>query len=131
MGPTQLDVTTIAEENHVTNATAGASSARQVASRYIALVSAGDLDGLVALFRPDATLLHPLGQFAGRDAIRSFYADNILPRGLRLTAVSFVADERCCVFELAAHTSTDVTHAIDHLTVDADGRVERLAIYYR
>lgn len=107
------------------------STAHEVASRYIELVSAGDLDGLVALFRPDATLLHPLGQFTGHGAIRSFYADKILPHGYQLAPVSFVENGCCCAFELEARTPEDVVLAIDHLTVDIDGGAQRLAIYYR
>ena len=106
-------------------------SARGVANRYIELVSAGDLEGVAALFRPDATLIHPLGRFAGRRAIRTYYAEHILPQGFQLVAVSFLDDERCCAFELEATSPGSLTHAIDHLTVDAHGRIQRLAIYYR
>jgi hypothetical protein len=47
--------------------------------------------------------------------------------------VSWVNADRFCVFEMDArppHGDT-VSHAIDHVTVDRDGRIERLAIYYR
>lgn len=108
-----------------------ASAAHQVAIRYIELVNAGDLDGVVALFQPGATLLHPLGEFVGQGPIRSFYADNILPRRVRLTALSFVDDGPCCVFELEAQEPAGTTYATDHLALGREDRIQRLAIYYR
>jgi ketosteroid isomerase-like protein len=109
------------------------SPAHEAAEHYVANVNTRDLEGLVALFAPDATLLHPAGRFEGHDAIRGFYADNVLLHSPQITAVSWVNADRLCVFEMDArppHGDT-VSHAIDHVTVDRDGRIERLAIYYR
>ena len=42
---------------------------------FIARANAGDVDGLVALYEPDAVLSGPAGQvMRGHDAIRRFYA---------------------------------------------------------
>jgi ketosteroid isomerase-like protein len=100
---------------------------------YLEKVNARDLDGLVALFAPDAQLLHPVGEFAGHDEIRSFYAENVLRHGPTVTGVSWVHEGPTCVLamEAVAPGSTSASKAIDHLTVDADGRIARLAIYYR
>jgi steroid Delta-isomerase len=109
------------------------SPAHQAAEHYVAKVNAGDLEGLVALFAPDATLLHPAGRFQGHDAIRGFYSDNVLLHSPRITASSWVDADRSCVFEMDARPlhGDAVSHAIDHMTVDGDGRIERLAVYYR
>jgi steroid delta-isomerase len=109
------------------------SPAHEAAERYVAMVNARDLEGLAALFAPDATLLHPLGRFEGHGAIRDFYADNILVHSPQITAVSWVDADRACVFEMDARPpqGDTVAHAVDHVTVDRDGRIERLAIYYR
>jgi hypothetical protein len=109
------------------------SPARHAAERYVAMVNARDLEGLVALFAPTATLLHPVGRFEGHDAIQGFYTDNVLLHAPKITAVSWVDADRFSVFEMDARApqSDTVAHAIDHLTVDDDGHIERLAIYYR
>ena len=54
------------------------SLARTTADAYIDAVNAVDLDGLVALFAEDAVLDHAVGTFQGTDAIRAFYAENVL-----------------------------------------------------
>jgi len=109
------------------------SPARRAAEAYQQHVNAGDAVALVALFADDAALFHPVGEFTGPDAIRGFYETNVLPFGVRMDAVSWVHDERMCVFEIEARANADEppVHVIDHLTVDDDGRIARLAVYYR
>jgi steroid delta-isomerase len=107
-------------------------TAREAAERYVARVNAGDVDSLVALFAADATLVHPVGVFVGRAAIRGFYAANVLAFGPTVAATSWVEAGDICVFEMEARVGDgDPQHAIDHLTVDAGGAIVRLAIYYR
>ena len=98
---------------------------------YVRHVNAGDLDGLVGLFAAYATVLHPLGTFQGVDAIREFYANNVLAHAPVLVAYDWVHDEPHCVFELAATVGERTSHAIDHLTVDGTGKIARMAIAYR
>ncbi|HEX7095995.1 MAG TPA: nuclear transport factor 2 family protein [Acidimicrobiales bacterium] len=114
-------------------AAASTSPARHAAEAYQTHISAGDADALIALFAPDAVVLHPAGEFRGPDAIRGFYETNVLPFGVVMDAVSWVSDHRTCVFEIEAHAASGgpAMYAIDHLTVDDDGRIARLAIYYR
>lgn len=107
------------------------SAARAAGEAYVASVNAGDLDGVVGLFADDATVLHPLGAFSGREAIRDFYATNILPHQPQLAADGWVVDDPRCAFELRAETAGRVSHAIDHLTVGGDGRIVRMSIAYR
>ena len=107
------------------------SPARRAAERYLDLVNSRDLDNLVALFASDARLYHPAGEFAGHDGIRKFYAENVLLHSPQVSAISWADDGAVCVFEMEARTPVGVGRAIDHLTVEDDGLIGRLAIYYR
>lgn len=105
--------------------------AHTAADAYVRHVNAGDLDALVDLFAAYATVLHPLGNFQGTEAIREFYGTNVLAHGPSLVASDWVHDEPHCVFELAATVGERTSHAIDHLTVDGAGKIARMAIAYR
>ena len=54
---------------------ADANHIRQVYERYPALVTKGDVEGIVELYRDDASIEDPIGSdlHRGRDAIRKFY----------------------------------------------------------
>jgi uncharacterized protein (TIGR02246 family) len=107
--------------------------ARSAADAYLARVNARDLDGLVELFAPDALLLAAGGQrLEGRDAIRAFYAGNVLPTEPSVRGVHFVQQDATCVMELEATTPAApgmTARLIDVVTVGGDGRIVRLAIY--
>jgi steroid delta-isomerase len=109
------------------------SPARSAANAYIARVNAGDLDGLVALFAPDAVVLAAGGQRReGAAAIRDFYADTVLVARPHVQAVHFVQQDPSCVMELEATTAAApgaTARLVDVLTVGGDGRIVRLAIY--
>ena len=105
--------------------------AHEAAIAYVRHVNTGELDELVALFAPHATLLHPLGSFTGSAAIGEFYAASVLAHGPALVASEWVHDGPHCVFELAATVGDRTSHAIDHLTVEGSGRILRMAIAYR
>jgi SnoaL-like domain len=107
------------------------STARNAGEAYIAAVNAVDLDGLVSLFAPEATVLHPLGAFEGTDAIREFYATNILAHAPRIVGSGWVEQGHTCVFELEASAAGGASHAMDHCTVDENGKILRMAIAYR
>jgi ketosteroid isomerase-like protein len=48
---------------------------------FVARANAGDVDGLIALYAPDAVLAGPEGQvMIGTEAIRSFYAELLANR---------------------------------------------------
>jgi steroid delta-isomerase len=105
--------------------------ARAAAERYVACVNAADLDALVDLFAPDAIVLHPLGAFEGAESVRRFYAESILCHRPALTASGWVVDGSRCAFELEAVTAGRTSYALDHCTVDDDGRICRMTIAYR
>jgi steroid Delta-isomerase len=54
--------------------------------RYAALVTAGDVDGIVGLYASDAAIEIPVGGpvHRGIDAIRAFYRDNELAEQLEI-----------------------------------------------
>ena len=109
------------------------SPAHRAAERYLDLVNTRDLDHLVDLFASEAKLYHPVGEFRGHDGIRKFYAENVLLHSPQISAVSWIHDGPVCVFEMEARApgGEGVAHAIDHLSVDDEGLISRLAIYYR
>ena len=107
------------------------SAALDAGRDYVAHVNAGDLDALAGLFAADAVLRHPLGEFRGRDAVREFYATNILPHRPQLVASGWVSDDTTCAFILEATTAGRISHSIDHCVVDADGRIVAMTIAYR
>ncbi len=56
-------------------------SPEDLARFFVARANAGDVDGLVALYEPDAVLVGPDGRtMIGTDAIRSFYAQLLSSR---------------------------------------------------
>ena len=44
-----------------------------ISEQYIEAVNRADIDTLMGLFSPTATLAHPAGLFTDPDAIRNFY----------------------------------------------------------
>jgi hypothetical protein len=109
------------------------SPARSAADAYLARVNQRDIDGLVALFAPDAVLLAAGGQrLVGSQAIRAFYASTVLPPEPAVRGVHFVQQDASCAMELEATTPAApglTARMVDVLTVGADGRIVRLAIY--
>jgi hypothetical protein len=106
-------------------------AARQAGEAYIDAVNAVDIDRLTSLFADDASLHHPLGSFEGQAAIRDFYLTNVLAHAPRITGSGWVVEDNRAVFELEATAGGRASHAIDHCTVDGEGRITRMAIAYR
>ena len=105
--------------------------AHDAAQAYIDAVNATDLDKLADLFAAHATVFHPMGTFRGAAAIREFYASSVLAHAPRIVASEWMHDGDHCMFELTATTGERISNAIDHLTVDDNGKIARMAIAYR
>ena len=107
------------------------SLARTTADAYIDAVNAVDLDGLVALFAEDAVLDHAFGTFEGTDAIRAFYAENVLAFAPQVEPGDWLEQGRTVTFHLDAHVDGATSQTVDHLTVDDSGRIAHLEVGFR
>lgn len=107
------------------------SLARATADAYVDAVNAVDLDGLVALFTDGAVLDHAFGTFEGTDAIRAFYAENVLAFTPQVTPSDWLEQGRTVTFHLAADVDGATSQTVDHLTVDDAGRISHLSVGFR
>jgi hypothetical protein len=107
------------------------SLARTTADAYVDAVNAVDLDGLIALFAEDAVLDHAFGTFEGTDAIRAFYAENVLAFAPQVEPGDWLEQGRTVTFHLDAHVDGATSKTVDHLTVDDSGRIAHLEVGFR
>jgi steroid delta-isomerase len=103
--------------------------------RYAECVSAGDVDGIAALYAPDASIEIPVGGpvHRGIDAIRAFYAGHELAERLELAGRACVAG-REAVVPLRARIRRDGRRyeldVIDVASFDAEGRLLSLRAFF-
>lgn len=107
------------------------SLARMTAEAYVAAVNAVDLDGLIALFADGAVLEHAFGTFEGTEAIRTFYADNVLAFTPQVTSSDWLEQGRTVTFHLEASVDGATSQTVDHLTVDDAGLITHLEVGFR
>jgi steroid delta-isomerase len=116
----------------------GADHIRQVFQRYVELLSAGDADGIAALYGDGATLQDPAGStpIVGRAAIRDFYAAAIDRRGqpdvvltgpVRITGAQGAAPLRSAALRDGEAISIDI---IDVMTFDSEGAITSMCAYW-
>jgi SnoaL-like domain len=106
---------------------------RAFADRYVECVNSGAYDKLGLLFAEDAQFHAPGNrELNGRTEIDAFY-QQFLPTLVPIIRIaSFVEQGRICVYELEAriHDQPQFTlAAIDHATLDGDGKVIRFAVF--
>ena len=105
---------------------------------YLAAFTAGDRDGYLGCFAPDAWLEDPVGtpRHEGREAIGAFWdesrglADSIELRPLGLRIV--IGHEAAFTFQARPRLG-DETYAldiIDHMTFDDEGRITTLRAFF-
>lgn len=108
---------------------------RHFADQYVEITNAEQYSRLADLFAQDATFLAPNGRvLRGRHEIGAFYEEFLPQVKGKLRLASFVEDGNMCVYELDAKLPGDADYilsAIDHATLNADGLVERFAVYTR
>ncbi len=104
----------------------------EVLSRYVAYVSAGDVDGIVSLYARDATIEIPVGGRVQRgiDAIRAFYAENELAQKLEITGPSCIAGNEGAVNMKARIAQDGQLLVIDVAAIDDEGRLTRLRAFF-
>lgn len=106
-----------------------------VFARYVACVTAGDVDGIVSLYAPDARIQIPAGGpvHRGIDAIRAYYRDNELAQKLEITGPVCVAGREGAV-PMRARIDRDgrplELDVIDVAEIDDQGRFVRLRAFF-
>lgn len=108
---------------------------RAAVERYIAAMSAGDLDAIVGLFAPDANLEDPVGseRLEGHEAIRAFYARatklkiELHPTG----PIRIAGDEVAFPFQVRGETPAKMEiDVIDVFRFNADGLIQEMRAYW-
>lgn len=105
-----------------------------VAEQYIESVNQADIETLMSLFSPTATLSHPAGEFGSAETIRNFY-ETVVFAGKAVTEIQakFV-DGDAEIVQIRASSPLGEAgrylYAADVFRVH-DGLIERLDIYYR
>jgi steroid delta-isomerase len=113
------------------------STVRHTVEQYWKRFSAGDVDGLVALYTDDATVEDPVGTPVrhGIAEIRAFYesaqalADSIELRSLGVTEIC--GDQAAFAMEIrpVIGGTTYLLHAIDVMTFADDGRIASMRAF--
>ena len=106
-----------------------------VLTRYAACISAGDVEGILSLYAPDATAEIPVGGpvHRGIDAIRAFYRDNELAERLEIVGRACIAGSegavpmRARIKREGRRFEIDV---IDVAAIDEQGRLTRLRAFF-
>src|SRR5215475_7145688 len=106
---------------------------RRFADAYVETINRGAYSDLGELFAEDAVFLAPNRQeFHGRDEIRAFYIRFLSEIVPTIRIVSYVEQGDDCVYELEAKRAGDDEYrlgAIDHATLDPDGKVRRFTVW--
>ena len=103
--------------------------------RYAACVTATDVDGIVALYAPDASIEIPVGSGARRGipAIRAFYSENELAESLELSGAVCAAAGEAAVPMRARIRRDGRLYEIDVIDVvrfDPQGRFTSLRAFF-
>ena len=105
-----------------------------ISEQYIDAVNQADIDTLMSLFSPTATLSHPAGLFTDAGAIRNFYS-SIVFAGKAVTEIQAkFTDGDAEILQIRASSPLgepgNYVHAADVFRI-LDGLIEQLDIYYR
>ena len=112
---------------------------RATVERYVDRHTAGDIDGIMSCFAPDARAEDPGGSepHVGTEALRAFFegshalADKL---EIQLTGMIRVAGTHAAAFPMKAISQigdmTLVVEIIDVMTFDDDGRIKTMLAYW-
>jgi steroid Delta-isomerase len=112
---------------------------RAIFERYRSLMTAGNLDGICALFAEDATWEEPVGTFVerGREAIRSRYAAALASCGGQITMVADgavrVAGHHAVGLSIATLNTGGVAMLVETanaIACNEDGEISDMKIYF-
>jgi steroid delta-isomerase len=108
---------------------------RRVIAQYAEYLSQGDVDGLAALFAPDAVFEDPIGTppYIGPEGARRFFSAALQRTGGRILfqpegAVRIRGPHAACAFIATCDRTTPafVTETMDIFRFDAEGRIVSL-----
>lgn len=110
----------------------------RLAQQYIEYIQAREFEKLPHLFTDDAMIFPPLRRkpVVGKAEIIDFYRNTIGKIAPITKAVSIFGDGHDCFMELSTQYDVDgepryVLTTIDHFTIAADGRFNRMIVYLR
>ena len=109
---------------------------RRVLERYPELVTKGDVDGIVALYRGDATVEDPIGSavHTGSEAIRAFYEASAGKVVMKLTGpVRVAGGEAAAPFRVLVGPAgqQQVIDVIDVMAFDDAGNVKSMRAFWK
>jgi steroid delta-isomerase len=104
-------------------------------ARYVEFVSAGDVEGIVSLYAPTASIQIPVGGpvHEGIEAIHAFYDGNELAQRLELAGNPCVAGNEGAVAmkaRIARDGQVMELDVVDVATVDDQGRLTSLRAFF-
>ena len=102
---------------------------------YAAFISAGNVEGILSLYAPNASVQIPVGGpvHNGIDAVRAFYRDNELARKVEITGPACVAGREGAVpmrATIARDGDLMEVDVIDVAELDEQGRLVRLRAFF-
>jgi hypothetical protein len=105
-----------------------------ISEQYIEAVNQADIERLMSLFSPTATLSHPAGEFTTPESLRNFY-ESVVFAGQAVTEIQArFTDDDTEILQIRASSPLgepgNYLHAADVFMIQA-GLIERLDIYYR
>ena len=103
---------------------------RELLDRYLQAWESNDLDGFVALLKEDATYTMPpwLQWYAGRDAMRSFFALAWQDRGMLLLPTAANCQPAFAMYTRPSAGGPWVAHAVHVLTLEQD-LISRITLF--
>jgi len=114
-----------------------AQQVRDLMTRYIALVDAGDVEGILALYADNAVVEDPVGQppHEGIDAIARFYRDGMGAMDVRATLEGPIraTDNGCGAMPFRVDVLGEQPchiEVVDVMEFDVDGRIRSMKAYW-
>jgi len=107
----------------------------EVFERYAGYISNGDVEGILSLYAPNASIQIPVGGpvHVGIDAVRAFYRDNELARKVEITGPACIAGREGAV-PMCATIARDgdlmEVDVIDVAELDEKGKLVRLRAFF-
>lgn len=106
-----------------------------IAEQYVEAVNNADIDQLMNLFAADGVLRHPSGTYAGREALRNFYATVVLAGQTVLSIERQAVVDDVELLQVSATSPLAGEDAPKLYAADVflvrDGKIDALDIYYR